>query len=181
MSFKTDVILTEKSCYIHKYRNCTIITAVSIFQAMSASTVFFYIRFEFIFCYPSVSLEWQTLEVVNPFKSRALFAQQSSRKPMHPDLLQIIQSITKLNWLVLESGILRCTFHFGTIHLRRRQIFANFDPYPPRVGNRFHIFINLSLLNFMLTRLKRLSVPKFVRYDMYNKLLPPNWEKWTIL
>ena len=26
----------------------------------------------------------------------------------------------------------------GTIHLRRRQMFAIFDPYPPPVGNHWH-------------------------------------------
>ena len=25
-------------------------------------------------------------------------------------------------------------FHLGTIHLRRQQIFTNFDPYPPAIG-----------------------------------------------
>ena len=25
-------------------------------------------------------------------------------------------------------------FYFGTIHLRRRQIFTIFDPYPPTIG-----------------------------------------------
>jgi hypothetical protein len=34
--------------------------------------------------------------------------------------------------------ILTFVVYYGTIHLRRRQIFTIFDPYPPPVGNHRH-------------------------------------------
>ena len=36
----------------------------------------------------------------------------------------------------------------GTIHLRRRQIFTIFDPYPPPVGSFFYYYPSANLPNF---------------------------------
>ena len=35
---------------------------------------------------------------------------------------------------LLLSNHFRVVISFGTIHLRRRQIFTIFDPYPPTIG-----------------------------------------------
>ena len=51
----------------------------------------------------------------------------------------LVQSMYVLDFLDLHFGIsLLSHTYIGTIHLRRRQILAIFDPYPPPIGNHRH-------------------------------------------